>query len=489
MDNKTDKRYLLTEASIIALAFICACSIASKPYIWFDESFTMGLARQSVPELIRITAMDVHPPLYYLLVKLFITLFGDSIFVFHLPSLLCYVGLLAVSALFFNRYFDKQLSLFITAGLCSVPGMLEHVLWIRMYSMAMLLVASGYYVTYIIMKKSNGDISFRHLWKDWTGLALINVAAAYTHYFAGVAVVGSSLFLLFFLLLKKRHLRAFIPWGIHCGIMLLLYLPWIPVLFQQMSAIDGNYWIQPVSEMELHTYPAILFFVNNDMMRHILIILFVTGCFLCLLHYRRSTEALWVVGCFVVVLFWFLFGVGYSVLRNPILVNRYFVILFPLVWIPPVYGHTLLKKTGLYAAVVIVFTFCFIQNYEAQYEYYVSSYNVSMYHYLDSHLQEGDIFFHSFVQNQTVYEAYFPEYDHYVLDTTMGMEMESVRALSGGQVISSIEEIPDNAVNIWCSDDGGISGFDMTTFEALGCHVETIELTGGRLYHVFKNLP
>lgn len=489
MSNKPDKRYLLTEAAIIALTFICACSIASKPYIWFDESFTIGLARKSVPELIRITAMDVHPPLYYLLVKLFITLFGDSLFVFHLPSLLCYVGLLAVSALFFDRYFDTQMSLLVTVGLCSVPGMLEHALWIRMYSMAMLLVASGFYMTYIIMKKSDGDISFRRLWKYWTGLALINAAAAYTHYFAGVAVVGSSLFLLFFLLLKKRHLRAFIPWAVHCGIMFVLYLPWMPVLFRQMSAIDGNYWIQPLSEMEFHTYPEILFFIYNDTVRQLLIIIFLAGCFLCLLHYRKSTEALWIVGCFAVVLFWFAFGVGYSVLKNPILVNRYFVILFPLVWIPPMYGHVLLKKAGCYAVVIVVFASCFIQNYEVQYEYFVDSYNVSMYHYLDSHLQEGDIFFHSFVQNQTVYEAYFPEYDHYVLDATLGMEMESVRELSGGRVISSIEEIPDTAVNIWCSDDGGISGFDMTAFEALGCHVETVELKSGRLYHVYKNLP
>lgn len=489
MKDKPDKRYLLTEAAIIALMFICACSIASKPYIWFDESFTMGLARKSVPELIRITAMDVHPPLYYLLVKLFITIFGDSIFVFHLPSLICYAGLLAVSALFFYRYFDKQLSLLVTVGLCSVPGMLEHALWIRMYSMAMLLVASSYYMTYIIMKKCGGDISFRHFWKYWTSLALLNAAAAYTHYFAGVAVVGSSLFLLLFVLLKKRQLRAGIPWAIHCVIMTVLYLPWMPVLLKQMSNIDGNYWIQPLSEMELHTYPEILFSTNNDILRRLLIVIFLVGCFLCLLHYRRCCEDLWIIGCFAVVMFWFIFGVGYSVLRNPILVNRYFVILFPLVWIPPVYGHALIKKTGCYAAVIVVFTSCFIQNYEVQYEYFASSYNVSLYHYLDSHLQEGDIFFHSFVQNQSIYEAYFPEYDHYVLDTTLGMEMESVRELSGGQIISSIEEIPGTAVNIWCSDDGGISGFDVTAFEALGCYVDTVELNGGRLYHVYKNLP
>lgn len=39
--------------------------------IWYDELFTVGLAEHSYGELVRLTAADVHPPLYYCLVKLF----------------------------------------------------------------------------------------------------------------------------------------------------------------------------------------------------------------------------------------------------------------------------------------------------------------------------------------------------------------------------------------------------------------------------------
>lgn len=471
---------------MIALMFICACSIASKPYTWFDESFSISLARKSVPELLRITALDVHPPLYYLTVKLFITLFGDSLFVFHLPSLLCYAGLVAVSALFFLRYFSARLSLLVTTAFCCVPGMLEHALWIRMYSMAMLFTASGFYITYMVMKKCDGDISFRSLWKLWTCLALVNAAAAYTHYFAGVAAVGSSLFLLVFILLKKKRLQAAIPWLIYCAVMVVLYLPWLPVLFGQMSRIDGNYWIEPISEMSLHTYPEIVFTMKNDTLRLLLIVIFLTGCFLLLMHYKRNTENIWAAGCLAVVLFWLMFGIGYSVLRNPILVNRYFVILIPLLWIPPLFGHSLFNRETVLTAVIVVFTVCFIQNYEEQYDSFAHSYRAYMHHYLESQLQEDDVFFHSFVQNLTVFEAYFPQHDHYALDATLGMEMESVRELTDGKIISSIAEIPDDVSSIWCSDDGGISGFDMTAFESVGYHVETVELTGGRLYHAYK---
>lgn len=485
MSDKREKRLFLVEAVMIALTFVCACSIASHPYTWFDESFSVSLARRSVPELIRITGMDVHPPLYYLAVKLFITVFGDSLFVYHLPSLLCYVALMGISVLFFHRNFNARLSLLVTTAFCSVPGMLEHALWIRMYSMAMLLVISGFFVAYLIMKKCDGDISFASLWKHWTGLALINVAAAYTHYFAGVAAAGISLFLLVYVLLKKKRVQALIPWLIHCAIMVVLYLPWLPILFKQMSRIDGNFWIEPLSEMALHTYPELVFSMKNDTSRQLLIIIFLTGCFLFLVYFSKETKNIWVAGCFAVILFWLAFGIGYSVLKNPILVNRYFVILIPLLWILPLYGHALFNKGTALAAVILVFTACFIQNYEEQYDHFAKSYSASAYSYLDSHLQENDVFFHSFVQNMTVYEAYFPQYEHYVLDTTVDMELESVRALTNGQIISSVEELPDGVVNIWCSDDGGISQFDMSAFETIGYGVEIIELRGGRLYHAY----
>lgn len=37
--------------------------------IWYDEAYTFGLIRHSYREICFITAADVHPPLYYILLK------------------------------------------------------------------------------------------------------------------------------------------------------------------------------------------------------------------------------------------------------------------------------------------------------------------------------------------------------------------------------------------------------------------------------------
>ena len=56
--------------------------------IWLDEAFSIQLAKHGPFEIIRKTASDVHPPLYYLLLHFWIDLFGASEFSVRFLSLL-----------------------------------------------------------------------------------------------------------------------------------------------------------------------------------------------------------------------------------------------------------------------------------------------------------------------------------------------------------------------------------------------------------------
>ena len=71
---------------IIGMAlFILACFFLVRSFflsmstdIWYDELFTMRIANSSVTELVSRTARDVHPPLYYLILKGFLVFFGKG---------------------------------------------------------------------------------------------------------------------------------------------------------------------------------------------------------------------------------------------------------------------------------------------------------------------------------------------------------------------------------------------------------------------------
>ena len=50
--------------------------IGLRQSVWFDEAYSIMVAKQSVGEAIRLTALDTHPPLYYLFLKAWACLFG-----------------------------------------------------------------------------------------------------------------------------------------------------------------------------------------------------------------------------------------------------------------------------------------------------------------------------------------------------------------------------------------------------------------------------
>ena len=64
-----EKGYILAEIVLVVGVLACLLSIVTKSYIWFDEGFSINLINNSFTDIILFTALDVHPPLYYLILK------------------------------------------------------------------------------------------------------------------------------------------------------------------------------------------------------------------------------------------------------------------------------------------------------------------------------------------------------------------------------------------------------------------------------------
>jgi mannosyltransferase len=65
-------------AVVLLAGLMLRLQTASTRSIWFDEAWSWRMSRFPLAELIERTAADVHPPLYYLLLKAWTALFGDS---------------------------------------------------------------------------------------------------------------------------------------------------------------------------------------------------------------------------------------------------------------------------------------------------------------------------------------------------------------------------------------------------------------------------
>ncbi|WP_160561684.1 hypothetical protein [Parablautia muri] len=255
-------------------AFLCAGSD-----LWYDEVFTMGLASRPFGELVSITARDVHPPLYYMLVKLLIAVPGKI--GMHQAAA---AKLVSVLPFFFCLLYAflkvKKLFGMFTAGLFSfliltMPQLADYTVEVRMYGWALFFVTAGMLHAYEWVsagerKNEDASLSFgkakikacekeftqeakghrkknvRYInWCAMTGLLL---AACYTHYFACVAA-GMVYLYLWIALWQEQRLKeegkAFMLSGLLCGAG---YLPWVlAVVTRQVGQVKENYWIQPLS--------------------------------------------------------------------------------------------------------------------------------------------------------------------------------------------------------------------------------------------------
>lgn len=116
----------------------------------FDEYFTINLVRNSWADIIRLTALDVHPPLYYLAVKAAVTVFGENFFAWHLVSFLSFLGMVFITERFVRRVFGEREAYICVLAVCAVPNMLRYALEARMYSMSMLFVTASFYLVWLL---------------------------------------------------------------------------------------------------------------------------------------------------------------------------------------------------------------------------------------------------------------------------------------------------------------------------------------------------
>lgn len=192
--------------------------------LWRDEAFSVLIAKSSPLEIIRITAADFNPPLYYLLLHSWMRLFGDSEISIRLLSLLFFVLFLGVFYFFARRLLSKH-SAYLALAIAAVnPMLIYYGLEARMYSLYYLLVLCSMFFFYI--KKPA-------LYVFFTTLAL------YTHPYTIFTPLIQGLYLL----VGKKLTRE---WLVYLILPFIFYLPWIMVIMEQLQR-TGEMWMYPIN--------------------------------------------------------------------------------------------------------------------------------------------------------------------------------------------------------------------------------------------------
>ena len=126
--------------------------------LWFDEIFGVHAAERSLPELLRFVSLDlIHPPLFYVLLKGWIFLFGDALVAVRAFSVVIAIAavipLLGLCNELGLASRTKALAVFVLAINGSA---IKYAQEVRMYSLSMLLSLTSLWLFTRCVKRGSG---------------------------------------------------------------------------------------------------------------------------------------------------------------------------------------------------------------------------------------------------------------------------------------------------------------------------------------------
>ena len=365
------KRTKITAVQHLGIIFFAAaiyCLIRSITLslttdIWYDELFTMEFATRPVKELISLTARDVHPPFYYMIVRFFILLcdslgiIGDGAVlsaesVAKLVSVLPFFILMIYGATTIRKRFGILPAGLFSFAIITMPQMPEYTTEIRMYSWAMLFVTMALLHGLSLLDSIMGR--GREGWNIIDGLMLwlSTTAAAYTHYYAAFAIgiiygILIVWMLVYYMRVAKKKtegkigLKAAATLIVALNMTIASYIPWVSVVLRQVGAVKANYWIQPVGIRSFGSAIKHLFkgYFTNDLPAVVIaILLFVLVAFLLVRTVLRTIRAKEITDAYTLFAFSVLplvvlTGLVASILIRPVFVNRYMLPAYGCFWL------------------------------------------------------------------------------------------------------------------------------------------------------------
>lgn len=241
------KRMTSIMISLMAISLFLFIAAYNDSFV-FDEAYSMAMIQHSFFEIWKITAADVHPPLYYFMLKSFAFLFGNSLLTLRIFSVLGVVGVFLLGMFPIRRYFGASVSLVFIVIITLLPVTQYLADEIRMYSWTMFFTLANALAAYKVFKNS-GPLNN-------TLLLFTALCASYTHYYSLMGSVTIFGILLFFLIINKKKLSYTI---VAIVAFMIGYAVWIPELISQVTAVNHNYWITKLTLKDLLLFSYYLF--------------------------------------------------------------------------------------------------------------------------------------------------------------------------------------------------------------------------------------
>ncbi len=223
-----------------------AASTVTKFSIWFDEAFGSYLIRFNFFDLTRYTAFDVHPPLYYWLLKAWSLVFGNT--ELGIRSFSVFFGAVTIIGMFMLalKLFGRKAAYVSLIFLVLSPVFIRYSQEARMYTLlTAIIVAATYVLVYAQQAKRRSP---------WIVYGVLLALGMLTQYFAALAWLSHWAWRAYVIRQQKKgefKKRFFTRnWVVAHVVAIGIFLPWLPWMVRQFADVQGNgFWIPAVTSM------------------------------------------------------------------------------------------------------------------------------------------------------------------------------------------------------------------------------------------------
>ena len=255
--------------------------------VWFDESYSVGIANHSFADIWYYSSGDVHPVLIYWALHVLNLVFGQNITIYRLFTVAGAIAMAVLGYTHVRRDAGWATGVLFSFFALFTPYISLMAVEIRMYSWATFAVMLCFIYAMRIIGTQLATPPARiaeaarglKCWAGtprrwWIACFASSLACAYLHYFGAMSAFMINVVLLFALGARAwRHrkrgphplpdqaVRAGAPLRvliIGCIVQVALYLPWIiTAVTSQMGVVGGTYWAKivfPTTYIELATY-------------------------------------------------------------------------------------------------------------------------------------------------------------------------------------------------------------------------------------------
>lgn len=228
-----EQRSGLAALAVGAVTVLLIMLMAVGRSIWFDEGYSILLARESYGELLALTAVDAHPPFYYLLLKVWGSLFGFEEFTLRLLSAIFMGGAVSIALVLTKRLFGTKAFLVAIPALVLAPFLLRYGYEVRMYALATLI---GVAATYALVR---AQAAKQGVWW-WVAYAVLVALGMYTLYMTVAIWFAHVAWLLWVSITSRQKILSW-RWAYALVGAVVLFIPYMAIFFHQLtrSALPG----------------------------------------------------------------------------------------------------------------------------------------------------------------------------------------------------------------------------------------------------------